>query len=39
VQIARLHLYDASDKTVADLAWSRTLAFFAKNLGAPPQGA
>jgi hypothetical protein len=37
--IARLHLYDASDKTVADLACSRTLAFFAKNLGAPPQGA
>jgi hypothetical protein len=36
VPIARLHLYDASDKTVGDLAWSRTLAFFAKNLGAPP---
>ena len=27
------------NKTAADLAWSRTLAFFAENLGAPPKGA
>jgi carboxymethylenebutenolidase len=27
------------NKAAADLAWSRTLAFFAENLGAPPKGA
>jgi carboxymethylenebutenolidase len=27
------------NKPAADLAWSRTLAFFAENLGAPPKGA
>jgi len=27
------------NKTAADLAWSRTLAFFAENLGAPPKAA
>jgi carboxymethylenebutenolidase len=27
------------DKTAAELAWSRTLAFFAENLGAPPKAA
>jgi carboxymethylenebutenolidase len=27
------------NKSAADLAWSRTLAFFAENLGAPPKGA
>jgi hypothetical protein len=32
-------LGNASDKTVADLAWSRTLAFFAENLGPPLKGA
>ena len=27
------------NKAAADLAWSRTLAFFAENLGAPPKAA
>jgi carboxymethylenebutenolidase len=27
------------NKAAADLAWSRTLAFLAENLGAPPKGA
>jgi carboxymethylenebutenolidase len=27
------------NKAAADLAWGRTLAFFAENLGAPPKGA
>jgi dienelactone hydrolase len=27
------------NKAAADLAWSRTLAFFAENLGAPAKGA
>jgi carboxymethylenebutenolidase len=27
------------NKAAAELAWSRTLAFFAENLGAPPKGA
>ena len=26
------------DKTAADLAWSRTIAFFTEHLGAPPKG-
>ena len=27
------------NKAAADLAWSRTLAFFSENLGAPPKAA
>jgi len=27
------------NKAAADLAWSRTLAFFAEHLGAPPKAA